>query len=101
MSDIEQVVAQLRDVCSRFESVMNETNTMLAEEKLGSGYPSKSRQGEDVEAQAGDEPDSPLVENNLDVLFATVKRGREGYDFEAIKPELKRKQPPYNPGGWL
>ncbi|KAK1656650.1 hypothetical protein BDP55DRAFT_688412 [Colletotrichum godetiae] len=101
MSDVEQVVVQLRDVFSRFESVMNETNTMPAEERLASGHPSESRQREDVEVQIGDEPDSPGVEDDLDVLLAPVRRGREGYDFEAVKPELKRKQPPYNPGGWL
>ncbi|KAK1448276.1 hypothetical protein CTAM01_17346, partial [Colletotrichum tamarilloi] len=101
MSDVEQVVVQLSDVCSRFESVMNETDTMSAEERLSSGYLSESRQREDVEVQTGDGPDSPLVEDNLDVLLAPVRRGREGYDFEAAKPELKRKQPPYNPGGWL
>ncbi|KAI3528860.1 hypothetical protein CABS01_17258 [Colletotrichum abscissum] len=101
ISDVEQVVVQLRDVYSRFESVMNETNTMSAEERLGSGYLSESRQREDVEVQTGDGPDSPLVEDNLDVLLTPVRRCREGYDFEAVKPELKRKQPPYNPGGWL
>ncbi|KAK1656887.1 hypothetical protein BDP55DRAFT_687574 [Colletotrichum godetiae] len=101
MSDVEQVVVQLRDVFSRFESVMNETNTMPAEGNMGSGHPSKFRQKEDVEVQAGDEPDEPGVEDDLDVLLAPVRRGREGYDFEAVKPELKRKQPPYNPGGWL
>lgn len=94
MSDVEQVVVQLRDVFSRFESVMNETNTMPAEERLGSGHPSESRQREDVEVQAVDEPDLPVAEDDLGVLLAPVRRGREGYEFEAVKPEIERTRPP-------
>ncbi|OHE90282.1 hypothetical protein CORC01_14427 [Colletotrichum orchidophilum] len=101
MSDVEQVVVRLRDVISRFASVLDETNTMPAEANIAAGHPSESRPSEDVEGQAGDEPDLPIVEDDLGVLLAPVRRGREEYDFEAVKPELKRKQPPYNPGGWL
>ncbi|KAK1509296.1 hypothetical protein CABS01_16850 [Colletotrichum abscissum] len=96
MSDVEQVVAQLRDAFARFESVMNETNTMPAEGSSGYGHQSESWPGEDVGVQAGDEPDSPVVGDSRGVLLAPVRRGREGYDSEAVKPELKRKKPPYS-----
>ncbi|OHE94833.1 hypothetical protein CORC01_09851 [Colletotrichum orchidophilum] len=101
MSDVEQAVVRLRDIVSRFESVMNETNAVSAEESIGDGYPFGSGSSKGVEGQALDELDLLVAEDDLGVLFALVRRGREGYEFEAVKPEIKRTRPPYNPGGWL
>ncbi|KAK1519281.1 hypothetical protein CABS01_16614 [Colletotrichum abscissum] len=101
MSNVEQAVVRLRDVVSRSESVMNETNAVSAEESMGDGHPSGSGPSKGVKGQALDEPDLPVAEDDLGVLLAPVRRGREGYEFEAVKPEIKRSRPLYNPGSWL
>ncbi|KAI3530637.1 hypothetical protein CABS01_16696 [Colletotrichum abscissum] len=101
MPNVEQAVVRLRDVVSRSESVMNETNAVSAEESMGDGHPSGSGPSKGVKGQALDEPGLPAAEDDLGVLLAPVRRGREGYEFEAVKPEIKRTRPPYNPGSWL
>ncbi|KXH31842.1 hypothetical protein CSAL01_12590 [Colletotrichum salicis] len=103
MSDVEQAAVQLRDIVNRLESVINETNGVNAEdpESMGADYSSDYGASEDVERQARDESDLPVAEADFGVLLAPVRRGQEGFDFEAVKPELKRKRPTYNPGGWL
>ncbi|KXH62153.1 hypothetical protein CNYM01_14134 [Colletotrichum nymphaeae SA-01] len=103
MSDVEQATVQLRDIVSRLEGVMNETQGVNAEdsESLGADFSSEYGASEDVERQARDGSDLAVAEDDSGVLLAPVRRGREGYNFEAVKAELKRKQPPYNPGSRL
>ncbi|KAH9237205.1 hypothetical protein K456DRAFT_34296 [Colletotrichum gloeosporioides 23] len=100
MANVDEAVAQLQDVVSRFLSTLDEKNAVGAENSMGHGHSSGSDLNGGVAKQTRGRQDLTAPQDSLDVLLAPVRRGRGGYDFEAVDPEMVRKHP-YSLGGWL
>ncbi|GKT48788.1 uncharacterized protein ColSpa_08969 [Colletotrichum spaethianum] len=101
IANVDEAVAQLADIVSRFRSVIDETNSLVAENSMARGNPLESDLNGDVGRETGCRQDLPLTKAELDVLLAPVRRGRGGYDFEVVDSKGSPKRAPNNPGGWF
>ncbi|WQF90536.1 hypothetical protein CDEST_15550 [Colletotrichum destructivum] len=101
IANVDEAVAQLADIVSRFRSVLSETNSVVAENSMARDNPSESDLNGDIERQTGCRQDLPLTTADLNLLLTPVRRGRGGYDFEVVDPKRSPKRAPNNPGGWF
>ncbi|WQF77129.1 hypothetical protein CDEST_02143 [Colletotrichum destructivum] len=101
IANVDEAVAQLAEIVSRFRSVIDETNSIVVEKSMARGYPSESDPNGDLERQTGCRQDLPLTKADLDLLLTPVSRSREGYDFEVVDPKTSPKRVPNNHGGWF